>query len=104
MLWHVRCTGRLAMELTIRSWDRRVLALILVAFVAAVGFCVFDVDGHHEDDHTGFDLCFGMLAVSMALTMVSRPALSGLASTERLADALDLSLLVPAPPPKSALL
>jgi hypothetical protein len=92
------------MELTIRSWDRRALALMLVVLVAAIGFCVFDGDGHHENDHAGFDLCFGMLAVSMALTMVSRPALSGRASTERLADTLDLSLLVPAPPPKFTLL
>jgi hypothetical protein len=41
-----------------------------------------------------------MLAASMTVTLVARLPLIGLASTERFADILEFSPLVPAPPPK----
>jgi hypothetical protein len=66
--------------------------------VASAGFCVFDV--HDGDGHPGLDLCLGMLAASMTVTLVARLPLIGLASTERFADILEFSPLVPAPPPK----
>ena len=91
------------MESMIRGGDRKALALILAALVLAVGFCVFDGDGHHENDHAGFDLCLGMLAVAVTMTLVSRLPLAGSADVDRLARALELSLRVPAPPPKSNL-
>lgn len=85
----------------IRDGDRKALALILAALVLAVGFCVFDGDGHHENDHAGFDFCLGMLAVAVTITLLSRLPLAGSADVDRFALALELSLRVPAPPPKS---
>lgn len=85
----------------IRDGDRKALALILAALVLAVGFCVFDGDGHHENDHAGFDLCLGMLAVAVTMTLVPGLPLAGCADVDRLARVLELSLRVPAPPPKS---
>jgi hypothetical protein len=89
------------MESMIRDGNRKALALVLTAFVLAVGFCVFDGDGHHENDHAGFDLCLGMLAVVVTITLVSGLPLAGSADVDRLATVLELSLGVPAPPPKS---
>jgi hypothetical protein len=88
------------MESMIRDGDRKALAFILAALVLAVGFCVFDGDGHHENDHAGFDLCLGMLAVAVTMTLGSRLPLAGSADVDRLARALELALRVPAPPPK----
>lgn len=89
------------MESTIRGGDRKALALMLAALVVAVGFCVFDGPGHHENDHAGFDLCLGMLTVAVTITLASRLPLAGSADVDRLARARELSLRVPAPPPKS---
>jgi hypothetical protein len=89
------------MESMIRDGDRKALALILAALVLAVGFCFFDGDRHHENDHAGFDLCLGMLMVALTMTLVSRLPLAGSADVDLLARALELSLRVPAPPPKS---
>jgi hypothetical protein len=83
----------------IRDGDRKALALTLAALVLAVGFCVFDGDGHHENAHAGFDLCLGMLAVAVTITLLSRLPLAGSADVDRLAPVLELSLRVPVPPP-----
>ncbi len=88
------------MESIIRDGERKALALILMALVLGVGLCVFDGDGYHENDHAGFDLCLGMLAVAVTMTLVSRLPLAGSADFERVARVLELSLRVPAPPPK----
>jgi hypothetical protein len=84
----------------IRDGNRKALALILTALVLAGGFCLFDGGGHHESDHPGFDLCLGMLAVVVTMTLVSGLPLAGSAGVDRLAPVLELSLRVPAPPPK----
>jgi hypothetical protein len=91
------------MESMIRDGDRKALAVILAALILAVGFCVFDGDGHHDSDHAGFDLCLGMLVVAVTMTLVSRLPLAGSTDVDRLAPAPELSLRVPAPPPKSNL-
>jgi hypothetical protein len=88
------------MESILRDRNRKALALILTALVLAVGFCVFDGDGHHENDHAGFDLCLGMLAVVVTAALMSRLPLAGSTNTDRLALSPELSLRVPAPPPK----
>jgi hypothetical protein len=77
-----------------------VLGLILAMLVLAVGFCVFDCD-EHRDGHAGFDLCLGMLATVLTVTLVSRLPLAGLAAAEHQAPALEFALCVPAPPPKA---
>ena len=84
-------------------WNRKALGLVLAMLVLAVGFCIFDGDGHHENDRAGFDLCLGMLGTTMTISLVSRLPLSGLASADRFVDVLEFTPLVPAPPPKSAL-
>ena len=89
------------MESMMRDGDRKALALILMALVIAVGFCIFDGDGHHETDHASFDLCLGMLAVAVSISLTSRLTLAGAADIERLALSGELSLRVPAPPPKA---
>ena len=78
------------------------LGLILAVLVLAIGFCVFDGD-EHEDGHAGLDLCLSMLATSLAVTLVSRLPLTGMASADRLAALFEFSARVPAPPPKTAL-
>lgn len=88
----------------IRDGHRQALALILAALVLAVGFCVFDGDAHHETGHPGFDLCLGMLAVVVTITLVTRLPLAGSAAADCLAPSAQVALLVPAPPPKSYLL
>jgi hypothetical protein len=90
------------MRSMLRSRDRKVLGLILVFLVLAVGFCVFDGD-EHEDGHAGLDLCLGMLVTSLTFTLVARLPLTGLAGADRLAVVIEFSALVPAPPPKTAL-
>jgi hypothetical protein len=87
---------------TLRRRDRKVLGLVLVTLVLAVGFCLFDGDDQ-EDCHAGFDLCLGMLATVLTVDLVSRLPLAGSAVAERLAPALEFTLRVPAPPPKAAL-
>ena len=87
-----------------RRWDRKALGLALAVLVLAVGFCLFDGDGHHEDDHSGVDLCLGMLAVEMTLTLVARLPLTGVAGCDRRAGVREFTPLVPVPPPKFALL
>jgi len=93
-----------AMDFAIRRWDRKALVLALAVLVLAVGFCVFDGDGYHGDDHSGFDLCLGMLAVEMTLTLFSHLPLTGRAGSDRRAGILEFTPLVPAPPPKLSLL
>jgi hypothetical protein len=88
------------MDFAIRRRDRQALGLALAVLVLAVGFCVFDGDGHHEDEHPRFDLCLGMLAVEMTLALVSRLPLTGRAGSDRRARILEFTPLVPAPPPK----
>ena len=78
------------------------LGLILAVLVLAIGFCVFDGD-EHEYGHAGLDLCLGMLATSLAVTLVSRLPLTGMASADRLAALFEFSARVPAPPPKTTL-
>jgi hypothetical protein len=85
----------------LRNREGKLLGLALVVLVVSVGFCLFD--GDHEDGYPGLDLCLGMLAASMAATLVSRLPLTGLASPDRLTGVLEFSPLVPAPPPKRAL-
>jgi hypothetical protein len=90
------------MRSLLRSPERKVLGLILAVLVLAIGFCVFDGD-EHEDGHAGLDLCLSMLATSLAVTLVSRLPLAGMASADRLAALFEFSAHVPAPPPKTAL-
>ena len=85
-------------------WDRKTLGLVLAVLVLAVGFCLFDGDGHHEDDHSGVDLCLGMLPVQMTLTLVARLPLTGVAGCDRRDGVCEFTPLVPVPPPKLALL
>ena len=85
------------------SCRRRVLSLILAVMVVAVGFCLFDGDEHGSGHHPGFDLCLGMLATLITVTLVSRFRLLGLAATQYVAFASEFSMRVPAPPPKSVL-
>lgn len=77
-----------------------VLGLILAGLVLAVGFCVFDGD---EDGHVGLDLCLGMLATSLTVTLFARLPLTGLGSADRFDAVLAFSARVPTPPPKTAL-
>ena len=92
-----------SMDFPIRRWRRKVLGLALAVLVLAVGFCVFDGGGHHEDDHPGLDLCLGMLAMEMTLTVCCLP-LTGRAGFDYRADTIQFTPLVPAPPPKLTLL
>lgn len=92
------------MKSTIRDGHRRALALVLTALVLAIGFCVLEGDAHHETDHADFDRCLGMLAVMVTITLLTRLPLAGFAATDCLTPSAQLSLLVPAPPPKSCLL
>jgi hypothetical protein len=85
-----------------RRRDQKLLGLVLVVLVLAVGFCLFD-GGEHEHGNPRPDLCLGMLATVMTLTLVARLPLAGLASVEHIVAVLERSLRVPAPPPKTAL-
>ena len=78
------------------------LGLILAVLVFVIGFCIFDGD-EHQDGHAGLDLCLSMLATSLAVTLVSRLPLTGIAGADRFAALLEFSARVPAPPPKTAL-
>ena len=91
-----------AMKSMVRGWDRRVLGLLLTALVLAVGFCVFDGNGHHANDHAGFDLCSGMLAAVVSIMLISRLPLAGLIDDDRRHHVLDFSPRVPSPPPRAA--
>jgi hypothetical protein len=90
------------MSWTLQSRDRKVLGLILAVMVLAVGFCLCN-GAEHEDGHASFDLCLGMLATVLTVTLVSRLPLAGLAAADHLAHVLQFSLRVPAPPPKTGL-
>jgi hypothetical protein len=85
----------------LRSRDGRLLGLVLAVLIVSVGFCLFDVDD--GDGHPGLDLCLGMLAAPIAVTLASRLPLIGLAGTDRVTSILEFSPLVPAPPPKPPL-
>lgn len=91
---------RPGMGRTLRCHDRKVLGLVLAVLVLAVGFCVFDGDGH-EQGHAGLDFCLGMLAVPLTLGLVSRLPLTGRAIADVPVAAVELARLVPAPPPKA---
>lgn len=78
------------------------LGLILAVLVLAIGLCVFDGD-EHQDGHAGLDLCLSMLATSLAVTLVSRLPLTGMASADRFATLFEFLARVPTPPPKFAL-
>jgi hypothetical protein len=82
--------------------NRKVVGLVLVGLVLAVGFCLFDGDDQ-EDCHAGFDLCLGMLATVLTVDLVSRLPLAGSAVADHRAPALAFSPRVPAPPPKTPL-
>lgn len=90
----------IVMASALRNRKGKLLGLALAMLLVSVGFCLFDSD--HEDGHPGLDLCLGMLSASMAVTLLSGLPLTGLASPARLADLLEFSPLVPAPPPKRA--
>jgi hypothetical protein len=92
----------LSMNWMPRSWDRKVMGLVLALLVLAIGFCVFDGDGH-EDGHPGFDFCLGMLATVVTFTLVSKLPLAGLVAADHLASVLEFALRVLAPPPKTIL-
>jgi hypothetical protein len=91
------------MKSMVRGWDRKALGLVLATLMLAIGFCVFHGDGHHGSDHAGLDLCLGMLAAFATVTLACRLPLVGSAAADRLASILELSLRVPAPPPKAEL-
>jgi hypothetical protein len=92
----------IVMVSALRNREGQLLGLALAVLVVSVGFCLFD--GDHEDGHPGLDLCLGMLAPSMAAMFASHLPLTGLASTDRLTGPHEFSPLIPAPPPKRALL
>jgi hypothetical protein len=81
--------------------DRRLLGLILVVLVLAVGFCIFDGDDD-VDGHAGMDLCLGMLVTALTVVLIARLPLSGSTAAFLLALVRDVSSHVPAPPPKTA--
>jgi hypothetical protein len=89
------------MESMLRGRDRKLLGLILVVLVLAVGFCIFDGDDD-VDGHAGLDLCLGMLVTALTVVLVARLPLSGSTVAFLLAPVLDVSSHVPAPPPKTA--
>jgi hypothetical protein len=89
------------MEWMLRSRDRKLLGLILVVLVLAVGFCIFDGDDD-GDGHAGLDLCLGMLVTSLTVVFVTRLPLAGSTAAFLLAPVLDVSSHVPAPPPRPA--
>jgi hypothetical protein len=89
------------MRSLLRSREWKLSGLVLAVLVLAVGFCVFDGD-EYQDGHAGLDLCLSMLATSLAVTLVSRLPLTGMASPDRLAALFEFLAPVPAPPPKTA--
>jgi hypothetical protein len=90
------------MESMLRGRDRKLLGLILVVLVLAVGFCIFDGDDDDVDGHAGLDLCLGMLVTALTVVLVARLPLSGSTAAFLLAPVLDVTAHVPAPPPKTA--
>lgn len=90
------------MSWTRHSWNRTVLGLVLAVLIVAVGFCLFDGD-EHGSGRAGFDLCLGMLATVLTVTVVSRLPLAGSATADHLASVPEFSVRVPAPPPRPAL-
>jgi hypothetical protein len=89
------------MESMLRGRDRKLLGLILVVLVLAVGFCIFDGDDD-ADGHAGLDLCLGMLVTALTVVLIARLPLSGSTAAFVPAPVLDVSPHVPAPPPKTA--
>ena len=79
--------------------DRKLLGLILVGLVLAVGFCIFD--GDDGNGHAGLDLCLGMLVASLTVALAARLPLAGSPTAFLLAPVLDVTPHVPAPPPKT---
>jgi hypothetical protein len=89
------------MDPMLRGRDRKLLGLILVMLVLAVGLCIFDGDDD-GDGHAGLDLCLGMLVTSLTVVLIARLPLSGSTAAFLLAPVLDVLSHVPAPPPKTA--
>mgnify|MGYP006266915103 CR=1 FL=1 len=64
-----------------QSWTVRVAACALAALTVGVGFCLFDGAlgaPHHEgtDQHPSQDLCCGLLASSLLVTLLTHGAIS----------------------------
>ena len=79
----------------------RAAVLLMTMLVLSIGFCVFDADDHGGiDDHPAFDLCLGMMTVSLPSVLGAGLPLTGLTAVYQMAPVLSLAPSVPAPPPK----
>jgi hypothetical protein len=88
-------------RLLLKSWPGRVLLAAMVLVTIAVGFCLFDGDGHGmADSCASFDLCFGL-----AINSIAAVKLAFLSMHDLPVDALCVVPAVPLrrldPPPKS---
>ena len=69
----------------------------------AVSFCLLDADEHGAGSHAmSLDLCVGLLATSLTMTLLPQLPLSGWAPAYRTVRVPAEPLHIPALPPKSA--
>ena len=83
-----------------RGWWGREFVLVMVLVAAALGFCVFDGDGHHGQGPS-LDLCGVVLNVSFASAHLAGPLLEGWAADSPTVHLRSAWATVLAPPPRS---
>ena len=84
-----------------KTWPLQATAVVLAVLALAVGLCLFDDGGAGTDDHDiSRDLCGGLLASALAVTLLALAALNPvLMESLRPVSAVTLRRLDP--PPKS---
>ena len=83
------------------SCGMRAAVFAMALLVLAVGFCLFDGDGHDAwGDHASVDLCLGLVAISLPAVLAAPLSLAGFAPAYQPALVRTFSPHVPAPPPK----
>jgi hypothetical protein len=84
-----------------KTWPWRAAIVALAVLTLAVGLCLFDEDGAGKDDHDiARDLCGGLLAPALTLTLLALIALSPVL-VESLPPVSAVTLRRLDPPPKS---
>jgi len=84
-----------------KTWPLQATAVVLAVLALAVGLCLFDDDGAGTDDHDiSRDLCGGLLASALAVTLLALAALNPVLM-ESLRPVSAVTLRPLDPPPKS---
>ena len=79
----------------------RAAVLAMTLLVLAVGFCLFDGDGHDASgEHASVDLCLGLVTISLPAALAAPLPLAGRSAAYQPALVRTFSPHVPAPPPK----